>query len=363
MDRLYRFTLVIMIMAVGMAGSTGAAAQTSSYQEEEVVINSPFDGITLSGTISVPAGPGPFPAAYLIPGGSPFDRDMTLGDHRPFAVWANELALRGFVVLRVDDRGMGQSGGTKLTTNFEVLVADIAAGIEVLRGHGKVDAGRIGVLGHSQGAILAPKVASKSTDLAFVVMLAGTGMTFADNLAFQQAEEGTGTIETNLRLTKKLTTMLLGGDGASVTAEMVAQTWQDMVAHLPEERRPEAEAFIEGMSPPLTMFLSMPMFRDLLAFDPAPAIAATDCPLLALAGGQDPMQINLPLIAEAAQTRGNIEYVVVRLPNLNHMFQTTNEPDDGNPAAWVANEEIVSPRVLDFVGNWLERVCGAVSGP
>ena len=101
----------------------------SKDKEELVKIVNPDDGTQLAGTLTIPKGRGKYPVLCLITGGSPFDRDQTLGDHHPFKVWADYLTRAGYATLRMDDRGIGESEGDKMSSSYEVLSNDVIAAV------------------------------------------------------------------------------------------------------------------------------------------------------------------------------------------------------------------------------------------
>ncbi len=133
-------------------------------------------GIKLAGTLTLPRGQGPFPAAIMITGSGPQDRDESLLGHKPFLVIADYLTRRGIAILRVDDRGVGGSTGKSTETSIEEMADDVVTGVEFLKGRKEIDAKHIGVIGHSEGGLVGPAAAVRSSDVGFVVMLAGTGV-------------------------------------------------------------------------------------------------------------------------------------------------------------------------------------------
>lgn len=325
------------------------------YDEEAVIYKSRDGKVTLAGTLTLPRSGGPHPAVYLIPGGSAFDRDQSIFGHKPFLLWADYLTRRGIAVLRMDDRGVKESTGSKGSAAFDQLVGDILVGVSFLKKHDKVDPERIGVMGHSQGGILAPMAAAQSTDVAFVVMLAGTGMTFADNLAYQQADQGNGTIRINLELTKRLVAFLNAESLHKDLVQECLKQWNQYVTTLPDLHKKEAAAFIEGMRTPLRLFLSTPIGRDSLTYDPANSLRKLKCPVLAVTGDYDAMDVNLPAITKALEQGNNPDYCIMKMPKLNHLFQTSEAKDIGNPAVWANIEETINPDVLALVFEWIKR--------
>ena len=157
------------------------------YEVEQVTFRNEDAGVTLAGTLTRPKGEGPFPAVLLITGSGAQDRDETLLGHKPFLVLADSLTRRGFAVLRVDDRGVGGSTGSLETVTSADLVGDALAGVAFLKGRPRIDPTRIGLAGHSEGGMIAPMAAGRDGSVAFLVLLAGTGVTGEKILLDQNA--------------------------------------------------------------------------------------------------------------------------------------------------------------------------------
>src|SRR5262247_119424 len=192
------------------------------YDEEEVSYENKRDGVKLAGTLTLPRGKSSFPAVILITGSGAQNRNEELLGHKPFLVLADYLTRQGVAVLRVDDRGVGGSTGAVPNSTSENFAADALAGIEFLKGHKGIDAKRIGLIGHSEGGLIAPMVASQSDDVAFIVLLAGPGLPGEDILLAQSA-------------------LILKANGAS--AEQLAKqkaTQESMFKILKEEKDPAA---------------------------------------------------------------------------------------------------------------------------
>ena len=146
------------------------------YKVESVTYRNRAADITLAGTVTEPNGAGPFPAVILISGSGAQDRDETIFQHKPFFVLADALTRRGVAVLRVDDRGVGGSTGQTSKSTSEDFAGDVRAGIAFLKTRPEIDGRRIGLIGHSEGGLIAPLVAAGSSDVAFIVLMAGTGL-------------------------------------------------------------------------------------------------------------------------------------------------------------------------------------------
>ena len=147
------------------------------YTEEEVVYENKEAGIKLAGTLTLPQSGGPFPAVILITGSGPQNRNEEIMGHRPFLVLSDYLTRRGIAVLRVDDRGIGGSTGNFSQATTEDFAGDVLTGIEFLKNRKEIDPSRIGLIGHSEGGLIAPMVAVKSPDIAFIVLMAAPGVT------------------------------------------------------------------------------------------------------------------------------------------------------------------------------------------
>ena len=195
------------------------------YGEHEVSYNNKqAAGVTLAGTLTVPPGKGPFPAVLLIPGSGPHDRDVNLLGHKVFLVLADYLTRKGIVVLRVDDRGVGKSTGDRTNATTADFATDAEAGVAYLKTRPEVDPHKIGLVGHSEGGLIAPMVAARNPDVAFIVMMAGPGVP-GDEILLEQGgmiSEASGmsheAAETNVALEREILTL--------VTRKKITTCWR-----------------------------------------------------------------------------------------------------------------------------------------
>jgi uncharacterized protein len=327
------------------------------YLEREWTVKS--GEATLAGTLTVPPGDGPFPAVVLISGSGAQDRDETLLGHRPFAVWADHLTRAGIAVLRLDDRGVGGStGGPVDAHTSETFAGDVLAAVASLRGEPKIDAQRIGLVGHSEGGVVAPLAASRSRDIAFVVLLAGTGVTGEEIVGLQIAKLAkaagvpAATAELHAAASRRvLAKVVAGAPEAEIRAGLRdAIEIQMAPAKLSEERMEESIQAALGV-------YRTPWFRFFLAHDPRPALRQLKVPVLALNGELDAQvdaDQNLPEIEKALREAANPDLTLRRLPGLNHLFQAAKT---GALTEYAQIEETVAPGVLAVVTEWiLERV-------
>jgi pimeloyl-ACP methyl ester carboxylesterase len=315
------------------------------YRALEVSVQS-TPGVTLAGTLTEPKGEGPFPAALLITGSGPQDRDETILGHKPFAVLADALTRRGIVVLRLDDRGFGKSTGDFATATEADFVADAQAAVRWLRARPEIEPGKVGLIGHSEGGIIAPKVAAKDPKIAFVVMMAGPGAPMSDVMAAQRLALGPSMgmdAKTLEKINAAIARELAGMKGARSSEEAKARALAVLKADFPQLPQASLEAQASQ--------LSSDWFRDLMAYDPAPTLGKLRMPVLAVIGSKDrqvPPDLNLPALRAALKADPKAK--VLELPGLNHLFQTA---PTGAPGEYADIEETIAPVALKTIGDWV----------
>ena len=202
------------------------------YSEEEVSYENEDAGVKLAGTLTIPKSEGPFPAVILISGSGQQNRDEEILGHRPFLVLSDYLTRRGIAVLRVDDRGTGGSTGNFSQATSEDFAEDVLAGIEYLKSREDIDSTRIGLIGHSEGGLIAPIVAVESPDVAFIVMMAGPGITGEEILYLQSdlisRAEGVDneTIARNNALMKSIYSVIKEEQNDTIAAEKTSEAYK-----------------------------------------------------------------------------------------------------------------------------------------
>lgn len=314
------------------------------YRAEEVSYANPASGLKLAGTLTLPQGQGPFPVAVLITGSGSQDRDETLFEHKPFLVLADALTRRGVAVLRVDDRGVGGSerGELKTATSLD-FATDVAAGVAFLRDRKDIDADRVGLIGHSEGGLIAPIVAAKDPRIAFVVLLAGTGVPGSEVMKTQSRDIALAggappaQAEEQARLIGEANTVALSEPDLGKVGPRV-------VALLTEKGAPPATAEVQGR------LLSLPWYRAFLTLAPADYLRQVRAPVLAVNGEKDTQvsaSQNLPAIKAALAS--NRDVTILPLPGLNHLFQTART---GAPSEYVQIEETIAPSALTAIVDW-----------
>ena len=333
------------------------------YKRIEVTYPNKSGAVTLAGTLNEPEGPGPFPAVILISGSGPQDRDETIFEHKPFLVLADALSRRGVAVLRVDDRGVGGSTGSLMDSTSDDFAGDVLAGIALLKSRPEIDVKRIGLLGHSEGGIIAPMVAARSPDVAFVVLLAGTGLP-GEEIAYLQGQAvlktmgvGDQKLKDVLDLQKRFFSILKNEKdekAADARIRELAKAAQDTLSA--EERK--AIGDIEALVSAQLKMVRTPWFRYFLSYDPRTALAKIKCPVLAIIGQKDrqvPPKENLSQIETALKAAGNTAITVKELPGLNDLFQNCTT---GAPLEYAEIEETIAPAALAEIVDWITRQVG-----
>ncbi len=315
------------------------------YRDEDVTYENAAAGIRLAATLTIPHGKGPFPAALLITGSGPQDRDEAILGHKPFLVLADYLTRHGIAVLRADDRGIGKSGGDFAMATSADFATDVDAGVAYLATRSEIDPHKVGLIGHSEGGIIAPMVAGRNHAVAFIVLMAGTGVP-GDEVAVEQVRTmnaASGITGDKLaELTARHREIVELFKSERDEAAFAQKVRERMAGRLPQVEIDTAIARSKG-----------PWARYFIEYDPAPALQKVTCPVLALIGEKDtqvsPVQ-NLSGIRAALRASGNKDFETAELPGLNHLFQSAKT---GAPAEYGQIEETISPMALDKIARWI----------
>jgi fermentation-respiration switch protein FrsA (DUF1100 family) len=315
------------------------------YREEEVSYENKVQNVTLAATLTIPNGKGPFPAVLLITGSGPQDRDESLLGHKPFLVLSDYLTRNGIAVLRADDRGTGKSTGNFATATTADFATDTEAGVAYLKTRPEINPRKIGLIGHSEGGVIAPMVAARNADVAFIVMMAGTGVRGDEILPaqVQAIAETSGqshdeAVKAGAKEREVLTLIETEKDEAVLERKLKEKMAGDKL---------EAQVGTE-----IKLFTS-PWFQYFLTYDPATALRKVTCPVLAINGEKDtqvPPKQNLPPIRQALEQAGNKHFEADELAGLNHLFQTAKT---GSPAEYAQIEETISPMALEKIASWI----------
>jgi pimeloyl-ACP methyl ester carboxylesterase len=324
------------------------------YYSEEVKFENKNEKIVLAGTLTLPKKEGNFPAVILITGSGPQNRNEELMGHKPFLVLSDYLTRNGIAVLRYDDRGTAESQGSFKTATTVDFASDVESAFTYLQTRKEINSKKIGLIGHSEGGVIAPIVAAKIKDVSFVVLLAGTGIS-GDQLLLLQGEligKSYGFSDEKLQSTKSTNKGAYDIVKNSTSPEMLKT---ELTAYLKQNIPSERPAGIsdEDFIKTQITFLTTPWMQYFIKYDPSIILQKVKCPVLALNGSNDlqvPAKINLDAIKKGLEKGGNMKVTVMEIPKLNHLFQ---ESETGSPAEYDKIEQTFSPLALKEILNWI----------
>ncbi|MGI8783133.1 MAG: alpha/beta hydrolase family protein [Acidobacteriota bacterium] len=333
------------------------------YDEEEVVYENAPARIRLAATLTLPRSAQPVTAVVLLTGSGAQDRDESVAGHRPFLVLSDYLTRKGIAVLRADDRGVGGSTGKVSTSTSEDFASDALAGVAYLKTRKEIDPKRIGLVGHSEGGLVAPLAAGRSDDVAFVVLMAGPGLPGEDILLLQSklifAAVGLNQdlVAKSLELNAQVYSILRKEQDPVAAEKALRELWKTSSATFSETEK-TLLGFSDAIWEAQIKQVLSPWFRYFLSYDPRPALSKVRCPILAIIGERDlqvPAKQNLAAIESALKEAGHKSYAIRELPGLNHLFQTAKT---GAPTEYAQITETISPAVLELIGNWILEKTG-----
>ena len=338
------------------------------YDAEEVRYPNAAGGNELAGTLTLPRTAGPHPAVVLVSGSGAQDRNETVMGHRPFLVLSDYLTRNGIAVLRFDDRGVGGSTGDFATATSEDFATDVIAGIDYLVGRDDIAHDRIGVIGHSEGGLIAPMVAVQSDNVAFIVLMAGPAVTGEEIILEQSAliSRASGRSEAEIQeagaINKEVFEIVETEPDTAVAAARLEELFRAVASRMSEEERAQAgltndqavDTWVQGQ----VRRVNSNWIRFFLTYDPAPTLARVRVPILAISGELDlqvPPEQNVPVMRRVLEESGNPDYTVEVLPGLNHLFQTATS---GLPAEYANIEETIAPAALQLISDWILKRVG-----
>jgi alpha-beta hydrolase superfamily lysophospholipase len=329
------------------------------YKQEEVAFDNTKGGDRLAGTLTMPADGKASKIVILITGSGPQDRNEELMGHRPFLVWSDWLTRHGIAVLRYDDRGIGKSTGNFGLATSADFADDAEAAVNYILSRPDLKNLSIGLMGHSEGGLIAPMVASSNKAVKFIVLLAGPGVPTEQLMVKQTADLMVGAppnvVARYADRNKKLYDIVIQNPTLSTVQlqqVILKALYQDMRDH-PNEGTDSAtvKSLAQAYAP-----LLAPWMRYFLAVDPAVYLTRVKCPVLALDGTKD-LQVNaeanLAGIKTSLQEAGNKHFEVITLDGLNHLFQKAGT---GAVSEYSQIEETVDPLALDKVTAWINQL-------
>ena len=353
-----RLSILALLVASGCA-LIGAPPPVAFASDVEWTAN---DGAVLAGTLTLPPGPGPHPAVVLIGGAAERDRDQTIVGFATFKVLADHLGRHGVAVLRYDDRGTGRSSGGRSDDAMDLATADALAAVRLLRANATIDARRIGVLGHGEGAIAAV-AAARSVEVAYVVLLAGICIPIEElwldvhetELTLRDAPRQR-ILEGRRQLRALFAAVRAGDDTGPVEEALLALAELDF-DELPAEQRAALGSvdayFRQTFEGRLLRQADADRFTAHLALDPTPDLRSLRKPILALFGGKD-LTVNAAghaaALREAARAAGNDEVEIETYPDANHVFQRAVT---GAPNEYASLRKEYVDGLLDRITAWI----------
>jgi uncharacterized protein len=338
-----------------------------NYHTEDVSYSNADGSIQFGGTFTRPLDKvlKKYPAVLLITGSGRQDRDETIFDHKSFAVIADHLTQQGIAVLRVDDRGVGKTTGSFATSTSADFAKDVEAGIDYLKTLPNVDAANIGLIGHSEGGMIAPMVASKRKDVKFIVLLAGPGVPIIDLMEKQSVEVmiagGISKEQSDQYkpLYKSLMTAIMNEQDTAISLKKATEIfteWQnktskEVVQKITNVTDEKTQAnfiadFVNG--------IKSPWFSYFIRFNPAEYLSKTHCAVLALNGEKD-LQVDAKqnLAAIKSNLPKTTNATIKEMPGLNHLFQHCKAC---SVQEYAELEETFAPEVLEIMAQWIKTV-------
>ncbi len=325
------------------------------YYEEEVVFENKEANVSLAGTLTLPGNNKKSPAVILISGSGPQDRDETFANHKPFWVLADHLTRQGIAVLRFDDRGVGKSTGNFSSATTKDFSTDVISAVKYLKSRSDIDTDNIGLIGHSEGGIIAPLAANQTKDVSFMVLLAATGIPGSEislmqslsmrpfpvpnEAAYEQAIRKAIKIaasDNELPTIKKELTIHYNKTIAPILKPLVGN-----------------DAKVNEIIGGLIEMRTTPWIRYFYNYNPAAEIEKLEIPVLSLNGSKDTQvnaKINQNGIRQSLIKGGNQDYKIIELEDLNHFFQ---ECETGKMDEYQKIEQTVSPIALKEISSWI----------
>lgn len=321
------------------------------YLSEEVQFSNHTENISLSGTLTLPKKSSDIPVVILISGSGPQDRNSEVFNHKPFLVLADHFTRNGIGVLRFDERGVGESEGNFNTATSKDFASDVLSAVRYLKNRSDIDPSSIGLIGHSEGGIIAPMVAETSPDVDFIVLLAAPGIRGDQNLLLQKKrlEEMSGRDEEGIRQDQ----LIFKGAYELIENAEISTTGAELKHYF--ETTTLADRLTEGQLTALVQQLTEPWMIFHLKHNPAKVLEDLRIPVLALFGENDlqvPPTENSEAVEESLARAGNESVKIMILDNLNHLFQ---ESQTGLPDEYEQIEQTFSPVAMQVITDWINH--------
>ncbi len=337
-----------------------------TYTTEDVEYDSKNKSLHYGATITIPNGKGPFPAALLITGSGAQNRDEEIMEHMPFAVIADYLTKNSYIILRVDDRGTGKSTGNFGQSTTADFANDVQTSLNYLKSRQEVDKTRMGMIGHSEGGMIAPLVASQRKDIDFIILLGAPGEKISklmedQNVAIMVSSGIPKQAAESYRLLfRKIIPVIVHAktvENAKSKLNKTVDDWKnitsknDVLVTTGIRDKTSQNLFVNSFAESL----SSPWYKYFLQFDPQPYLQKLSCKVLALNGEKD-LQVlskpNLAAIKAALKKSKSVTFDVKEIPGHNHLFQHCKRC---TIKEYGEIEESFSTDVLIIMTTWLHK--------
>jgi len=327
-----------------------------NYIEEEITFFNSNANINLSGTLTYPDSSSSYPAVVLITGSGPQDRNEEILGHKPFWVIADYLTNHGIAVLRFDDRGIGKSEGVFSSATSLDFATDVESAISFLKTHPNINKSQIGLIGHSEGGLIASIVASKDNGVAFIIMLAGPAISGEQILLTQQRKImeveniDDSIIDLSIKDSRKIYKILKKDNNKEKAGYKIRDYLAKRAKKIPTEHHATLGYSKQAIENKI-LILNTDWFRYFVSYNPDKYFEAINCPTLALFGEKD-VQVtaveNSEAFAKFVNKRNNFSQIVYQ--NKNHLFQNATT---GHMSEYALIEETFCENVLDDIAKWI----------
>ncbi|WP_372642806.1 alpha/beta hydrolase family protein [Ancylomarina sp.] len=344
------------------------------YKQEEVSYFNHDKSIRIGGTLSLPKNGNNHSVAILITGSGQQDRDESIMGHKPFLVIADYLTRQGIAVLRVDDRGVGATTGKetlKKATSYDFAL-DVVAGIKYLQSRADIDQQQIGLIGHSEGGLIASIIGSKRDDLAFIVSLAGLGVS-GNRLMSSQIKKAlvrtlpTKSVDSIVSFEKRAMNIIIHQEDdrlaeVSISQALIGPWLEGQDASVKEYFGMKTVDGFQTLDTKSALarykMMMIPWFRYFIAYQPNKFLPKVKAPFLVLNGDKDTQvlsELNTVGFKRIFKASGKTNYEIIRYPDLNHFFQHC---ETGYIDEVESIEETISEEVLNDISTWIKKQVG-----
>lgn len=365
----YNFPLVLEPYVEGKVIPVVVKPQTPKapfpYESTDFVYQGIKTKLTYGATLTYPKEDSKkYPLIVLVTGSGAQDRDETIMEHKPFAVLADFLTKNGYAVMRVDDRGVGKSNGVFQASTSADFALDVEEHLNYAKKLPQIDSTKMGLLGHSEGGLIAPMVASRNKFIAFVILMAGPGVDITELMAAQNeavlksvgvSSEAT---QAYIPLYKQLMTTINVATSKSEATNRATELVKNWVATTDKDivkktTNISSDADISTFVNPFVESLSSKWWKYFVSYRPAASLEQLTCPVLAINGSKD-IQVtadaNLQGIQAALKKAKNKRFDIHKFDGLNHLFQKCKTCD---VAEYGDLETTIEPEVLEYIKYWL----------